>query len=328
MDRRRMWRSCVAGSLLCAGAYATDYTWTAGGSDDNWTNADNWDNAGYPGQYGNSDTVTIPGSASYPIFDAAEVTIASLTISAYSSGEDELIFESVSSGSRVLKITARDGLSLSGGSNTSIKLQQNSQLWLLGGGIATVAGEMTFAVGTGASAPRLVVGEGNTVSIEGGGTLLADTEAVVTGEVAAQDDTPETLVIADTVSVKGSFTFDTILFAHGPMYTSKNESARGTIRLTCHPKSGAGLISVDGGTAQDPSLFIVDCAFAGWGDLLVGPYGKLQVNRHHVMVHHPYSSEGNGAGDLKLKRGGKLGVTAGIYFEADHSTMLDCPDNS
>ncbi|RJP42142.1 MAG: hypothetical protein C4547_00850 [Phycisphaerales bacterium] len=319
-----MWRYCVTGSLACASAYGTDYTWTGDGSDDKWTTNANWSPSGHPN--GDSDTATIPNNVNrkYPLFDAAELTIGSLTISASAVNVDELVFESVSSGSRVLKINDRDGLSAYGGSKTSIKLQQNSQLWLLGGGTLDLGEKITFAVGTGASAPRIVIGEGQTVSIAGPGTLLADSEGVVTGEVAEQNDGPETLVVLDvsaSVRVKGSFTFDTILFAHGAMNTSKDGSAQGTIRMTCHPKGGFGTIAVDGGTAQSPSQFIIDCAYVGWGDLVVGPYGKLQVNRHHVTLRHVYQE----TGDLTLKRGGKIGIAAGIYFEADKHLTPDCP---
>ncbi|MDY5633312.1 MAG: CHAP domain-containing protein, partial [Treponema porcinum] len=51
LKRARTVKYCAvfAVYVLCAiGAWGTEYTWTGGGTDSNWTTENNWDISGYP----------------------------------------------------------------------------------------------------------------------------------------------------------------------------------------------------------------------------------------------------------------------------------------
>jgi len=72
-------RSCLVIAVLAGAGRAEVITWTGGGSDDSWRNADNWDLARIPGP---DDDVVIDLPGDYQVVLGGSMTVASLDIAA------------------------------------------------------------------------------------------------------------------------------------------------------------------------------------------------------------------------------------------------------
>ena len=78
LKRARTVKYCAvfAAYVLCAiGAWGTEYTWTGGGTDSNWTTENNWDISGYPRT---GDTAIFTGNTEVTVVLDADITISTI----------------------------------------------------------------------------------------------------------------------------------------------------------------------------------------------------------------------------------------------------------
>ncbi|RJP33203.1 MAG: hypothetical protein C4547_12850 [Phycisphaerales bacterium] len=317
-------------------ALATDFTWTNGDGDRAWTNPLNWDYDGQSPAYPSNqyDTATIPcinpgcngdDQEDYPIFDSSEITIGSLTINA-STNFHELTFAANQTTPRKLIIASRDGLTLNNG-HADILLQENSRLQLDGGGVIDLRGAIVFD-NAGSTPPRFILGDGTTLTVRHAKqnddvTFQGVEKGLITGEVAAQNDRAETLVLASGAYIRGSFDIDVILLNNGEVHTAPDDGDPGVINLVCHPKAGSGHWYVDGGvgTGQgQESTLLVATGLNGTGRIAIDRFGWFIVERPAAFVHDGVSGD---TGNMSIREGGTLRVKADIAFDV-HLWTTDC----
>jgi len=322
------------------------FTWT-GADNNNWTNADNWSSAEpgyedeYPGEDGDDDVVTIPdglNSNKYPVkYNTTGLTIGRLIIEPdVDQTEVPVELEFKSDGNpHVLKIAPDQSVGMAAnvwpldmGVDTVLKLQSKSELWFVTDAEMYLAANsaLQFADGTGANAPKLVIADGQTVTLQGLGTLAGISEAKITGQVANPDGV-EVFVLGNTdgnpPKVRGTVTIDTILYSHGEVHTGLDATTHGTITLVCHPKGGTGSWWVDGGESGELAALILNASLAGAGVMTVFNFGTLTVN-------YPFSIMelvDNAEEEFTLKRGAKVQISAGVLFEMERfkSGPAHCP---
>ncbi len=274
--------------------------WTNGDNDRAWMNGNNWSN-GVPDE---SNIALIPNTLpndqnEYPILDtAAAQEIGQLVIQAQYAGVDELIIAGHSTNARVLKVLTRDGIYLAGASSNdaTIRLGEKAELWVSGGGVLGPDGEIIFDASAGDpqdNPPRFVLGDGSTLTIRsdlqsgsGSPEFIAVTKTLITGEVAAQDDLAETLVLGFSGRMYGNYDIDTILVNNGHVYTSFDDDP-GDINLLCHPKSGSGYWDVDGGDDQTQSTLTIEAGLVTSAAVYVHPYGRMRVRRPTTISQRP-----------------------------------------
>lgn len=308
---------------LAAPAYASSHTctipvvWTNDGPGRLWSTDANWSTGAAPKT--KDQCVTIPDmgdqQSSYPVFATADtIKIGSLTITGFQSDWDELTFDATGT-LKELVIVDRDGLVLSD-NRSNIKLQRNSELWVTGGGVLDSIGDIVFNASD--DPPKFVLGNGTTLTVTGG-LFTGVTKGLITGEVDPGADLAETLVLVGTGGIRGFFDIDVILVNNGYVHTSPNAdvpypgSVRGTINLTCHPKTGWGSWMIDGGTgAGNKSKLVLDTGLVASGDITIEEYGYLRVRRPTSIIQGLH-----GGPALTLKEGGKFRVKTDRVFDAD-----------
>lgn len=323
----------VAGTALHI--LADEFTWTGLDSNNNtsWVVAGNWSSSGggYPGEGDvTTDTVTIPSDFSgsnYPRFDATTaITIKSFKVLNQPVNVTVLEFAAHTS-SRVLKISDPDGLSPGGpaeGGNLGghVKLYRHSELWLLGGGVLAMQGNLIFNSDNASHVneqemPELVLGDGTTLYIDSGrettGNVIkseGNGGGWIHGEIESPDG-DETLVVQ--LNMEGSFLVAPEFAMLGRITTHDgNQNTANTLRLLCLPKLLYGAITVTG-HANKPGTLILDAATVTSGaDVNVENYGVLKVNRHFITW-----------GSVALHSRGLLEVKADMYFEAGRELEFD-----
>lgn len=213
---------------------------------------------------------------------------------------------------KVLKISAVDGLTLKQG---SIDMESQSQLWLLGGGDLELgdgyAPAITFKGATSSESdrPQLVIGDGKTLTIFGGGKLVGPTThgGLIRGDSGSG---AETLIIykdaESGIIMRGSFAIDTFFINNGIVKTDDSaDGVANTIRLSCSPKMGLGVWWANGGESDYKSKIVVDSTLFASGNIRVENHGILEVNRPTSLYH-----------GLLLNPGGKFTVLKNAQFDA------------
>ncbi len=323
----------VAGTTLHL--LADEFTWTGADSNNNtsWVAAANWSSTygGYPGQgAGTTDTVIIPSDFSgsnYPRFDATTaITIKSFKV--LNQPVNVTVLElAAHTSSRVLKISDPDGLSPGGpaeGSNLGghVKLNRHSELWLLGGGVLAMQGNLIFNSNNASHVneqemPELILGDGTTLYVHRGREATANvlvSEGDGGGWIHGEIDSPdgdETLVVQ--LDMEGSFLVAPEFAMLGTITLHDgSESTANTLRLLCLPKLLYGDITVTGHANKLGTLILDAATVTSGADVNVENYGVLKVNRHFITW-----------GSVALHSRGQLDVKANMYFEAGRELEFD-----
>ncbi len=301
-------------AMMSPAAFADSFTWTAGDQQQprSWTDPDNWSSNpdGYPDSA--DDTAVIPSNyngANYPLFDDSTArTIKSFKVLNVNASDGYTVLEiQAADSSRVLKIEELDGLDPGEG---AIELNRNSQLWLKGGGVLPLAGELKFDsenCGTSAERPQLVLGDGTVLFIQKGEdgivTSAQEKGGLIRGEITSPDK-DETLILEPNLT--GAFAIDTAFVNIGTMTTFVGGEGdfNHALRLSCLPKAGYGGIDVEQPGTSHTATLIIDAPYMTLGLINVNTFGVLKVNRHLVAVT-----------GTNIYTGGKAEIRKKILFE-------------
>ncbi len=285
-------------------ASGADYTWNGAGTA--WESASNWDSAGggYPDD--SEDTATIPHlvGAHYPIL-GDNVTIKSLTL-----GNNGVGAGAELSLAADLTIAGKSALSVAEFARIDLG---NDRLVLTGGGLIELDGVIEDG--------HIDFAGGHTYETIGTGTLL--------GANFVMELTPslypsaETLILGSGNAIRGSVTIRVALVNNGLVDPNDTISAGtqvgDTITLTCAPKIGSGHWSVtcdDCADPEDSNTLVVDAPVVGTGNLTVGSYGFLDVNRLMSLL-----GDYNQSGDYA-----RVSVAANTVFDVDRFSCIACPE--
>ncbi len=310
----------VAQETQCPGG--TTYTWL--GEDERWGFPDNWSPAQVPGS---DDIAYIPSvdlqTQKFPEISSANVTICALQMAKTGTSDPTLTIKKVQNVMRILYIGGRNGLDI--GANCNLVLEKQTMLTLLEPGTVKLDGKITFGGEN--------VNEKAYITIPPGATMLTGSGSIV-GKVGNHSSyfypgvgyilgpplsREAVLVVGKNNALYGDMVIDVALINNGVIDPNAQESPTYGRRmyLRCAGKIGTGDWNVTGGASggegnANRNKLILEVDAASSGDILIGNYGTLVVNRHFTV-----------SGTMTVEGNGEFQVDRNFLFDV-HRLVQNC----